>query len=204
MPNFNFPKIISFTIAILFSSKIFSQKIDSIYYFDNQLLMSSEKQNDQNILLSFFTRERENIIDKNSFEFSFIDSQFNMNRIIKVKNKTIFEDYWFTTNDTIFNEYVFGSELEKYYSNLAEYIAKNLSYPKSALKKNIEAKVILSFIVDKNGNITNLKALSKHGNGFENNALQILKSKNKFGIMMYQNRPVKVYFTIPVTYELTD
>ena len=120
MPNFNFSKIISFTIAILFSSKIFSQKIDSIYYFDNQLLMSSEKQNDQNILLSFFTRERENIIDKNSFEFSFIDSQFNMNRIIKVKNKTIFEDYWFTTNDTIFNEYVFGSELEKYYSNLAE------------------------------------------------------------------------------------
>ena len=78
MSKFNFPQIISLTIAILFSSKIFSQKIDSVYYFDNQLLMSSEKQNDQNILLSFFTREGENIIDRNTFEFSFISFQIRI------------------------------------------------------------------------------------------------------------------------------
>jgi len=87
-------------------------------------------------------------------------------------------------------------------SALLDFLAKNTRYPQSAAETGIQGTVYLSFVVEKDGNVSNIKTLRGIGGGCNQEAERVLslmpkwKPGNQFG------KPVRVSFNVPVVFKL--
>lgn len=85
-----------------------------------------------------------------------------------------------------------------------KYLAKNLRYPPIALENGTSGRVTLSFVVETNGEITNLKVLGSIGDGCEEEALRVLK-KSPFWKPGFQNgRAVRVSYIMPIFFQMNS
>ena len=80
-------------------------------------------------------------------------------------------------------------------------IQNEIEYPEMAMKAGIEGKVIVQFVIDKKGNITNPVIVRGIGAGCDEEAIRALKTA-KFRPGMQRGRPVQVRYTLPVTFKL--
>ena len=87
---------------------------------------------------------------------------------------------------------------------LLRYFAENINYPAVARENGIEGKVILRFVVDKDGTITMPKALREVGGGCTEEALRVLKSMPEWKAGRQGGQFVKVIFTVPVSFMLQN
>lgn len=84
---------------------------------------------------------------------------------------------------------------------LREYISKNLIYPKPALESKISGTVYLTFVIDYNGGITDVKTL--RGNDLLNEeAIRIIKAMPKWNPGSSNGVPACVQFTLPIKFTL--
>jgi len=61
---------------------------------------------------------------------------------------------------------------------LAKFINTNLQYPEDARKLGIQGKAVVSFVVEPNGSLTEIEALTNLGGGLEEEALRVMKLMN--------------------------
>lgn len=87
-------------------------------------------------------------------------------------------------------------------SALIEYIGKNTKYPAIARENNIEGRVFISFVVEKDGNISDVKVVRRIGGGCDEEAERVIKSLPKFTPGKQNGRPVRVQFNVPVNFKL--
>jgi periplasmic protein TonB len=92
---------------------------------------------------------------------------------------------------------------------LTEYVQKTVRYPELAIKNNIQGKIMISFIVEKDGSISEIKVISdKLGNGCGEASIAAVKTMNNFTKKIQaarQNgRAVRLKYTIPVTFTLNE
>jgi protein TonB len=85
---------------------------------------------------------------------------------------------------------------------LMKYLAANIKYPTLARENNISGKVILQFVVDEDGGISDIKAARGIGGGCDEEAIRVVKSMPKWKPGKQRGRPVKVRFTLPVSFKL--
>ncbi len=85
---------------------------------------------------------------------------------------------------------------------LMKYIQKNVKYPPIAKEYNITGKVYVSFIVDKIGNVTNVKIVRGVDKNLDAEALRVVKSLPKYKPGKQRGKPVRVMFTIPINFTL--
>lgn len=64
--------------------------------------------------------------------------------------------------------------------------------------------VLIQFVVDKEGNITDIKALTKHGYGMEEEVMSLLKTAPRWKPAIQNGGPVKAYRRQPVTFMVMD
>lgn len=64
--------------------------------------------------------------------------------------------------------------------------------------------VIVQFVVDKEGKISDLKALTNHGYGMEAEVIRLLKKAPKWNPAIQEGRPVKAYRKQPVTFWIQE
>ncbi len=64
--------------------------------------------------------------------------------------------------------------------------------------------VIVQFIVDKGGNISEVKALTSHGYGMEEEAIRVIKRGPKWKPAIQNGRQVKAYRKQPITFVVSD
>lgn len=83
---------------------------------------------------------------------------------------------------------------------LIRYIEKNTKYPKEALKNNIEGKVYVSFIIEKDGSVSTATIVSGLGYGCDDEALRVISSLPKFTPGKQNGYPVRVKYTIPINF----
>lgn len=88
--------------------------------------------------------------------------------------------------------------------NVNEYISKSLVYPDKARKDNVQGRINIQFIIDENGDITDVKPYRHQelGTDLENEAMRVIKGMPKWNPGRLHNRPVKVYFVLPVSFRL--
>lgn len=60
-------------------------------------------------------------------------------------------------------------------NNIAHYIATNLKYPAEAKEREIQGTVRLSFVVEKNGNVSNIVIINSVGGGCDNEAVRLIE-----------------------------
>lgn len=82
------------------------------------------------------------------------------------------------------------------------YIHKNLKYPELAKEKGIEGRVFVSFIIEKDGSISNVKILRGIGGGCEEAAVEMIKNMPKWKPGKQRGKPVRFQFVLPIKFEL--
>lgn len=83
-----------------------------------------------------------------------------------------------------------------------EYIGKKLKYPAQARRMGIEGKVFVEFVVDKDGTITDVKAIKGIGAGCDEEAIRVIQASPKWNPGKQRGRPVKVRMILPITFKL--
>lgn len=86
---------------------------------------------------------------------------------------------------------------------LRKYIAENVKYPEDAKEKGIQGRAYVSFVIDKEGNVANVKLA--RGIGFEsidNEALRVVSLLPKWKPGMQRGKAVNVSYTIPIIFKL--
>lgn len=96
----------------------------------------------------------------------------------------------------------FAEQMPEFNGELFEYIAKNIKYPSEAKEKKIEGKVIVEFIVEKDGSISNAKIVKKAGHGFDEETLRVINAMPNWKPGRQNGKPVRVSYTLPIRFSL--
>jgi|AntRauTorckE5430_2_1112549.scaffolds.fasta_scaffold03291_2 protein TonB len=76
---------------------------------------------------------------------------------------------------------------------LRQFIAKNLQYPKTALKEKLEGTVVLKYTIDHEGRVTEANVVSGIGKGCDEEAIRVTKLL-KFQVPKLPGKKTKVVF----------
>lgn len=85
---------------------------------------------------------------------------------------------------------------------LAKYLADNIKYPQLAKDNGITGRVYVSFVVEKNGSVGNIKILRDIGGGCGAEAVRVVKAMPKWKPGKQTGRPVRTQFNLPVNFDL--
>ena len=85
---------------------------------------------------------------------------------------------------------------------LYAYVSKNIIYPLKAKENNIEGRVVVRFIIEKDGAVSNIEILRKLGFGCDEEVIRLIKSMPKWIPGKQNGKPVRVYFTMPISFIL--
>ncbi|MCY7353368.1 MAG: M56 family metallopeptidase [Cytophagaceae bacterium] len=88
------------------------------------------------------------------------------------------------------------------YRKLSKFLAQNLKYPEEARKANVQGKVFVAFIVEKDGTITNPQILKGVGYGCDEEALRMMKLMPKWTPGKQSGRAVRSRFNLPIEFSL--
>lgn len=84
----------------------------------------------------------------------------------------------------------------------AKYLNKNLQYPAIARENEIQGRVTVSFVVEKNGEITNIKVLRGIGAGCDEEAIRVIKKSPLWKPGKQNGKTVRVSYVIPIVFRL--
>ncbi len=87
-------------------------------------------------------------------------------------------------------------------NGLARYFGRRMRYPQQALKSKIEGRVIVRFIIDKNGQIKNPKVVSGIGYGCDEEALRLISEMPEWRPGQQGGEKVDVYQQLAIKFEL--
>ena len=79
----------------------------------------------------------------------------------------------------------------------------NLEYPDQARKMGIEGKVFVQFVVDKDGSITEVKAIKGIEAGCDDEAVRVLENSPVWIPGRQNGQPVKVRMILPITFKIS-
>ena len=88
--------------------------------------------------------------------------------------------------------------------SLYNFIYSNLRYPQSAMRYKLEGRVFLTFVVEKDGSITNVKIKRDIGGGCGHEAKRVVEMMPKWIPGKQNGKPVKVQFNLPIIFKLKD
>jgi TonB family protein len=82
------------------------------------------------------------------------------------------------------------------------FLNKNIQYPTDARRNNTQGRVIISFVVEKDGSLTNVKVARGIGDGCDEEAVRVIKSCPKWKPGMQNGRSVRVAYSVPISFAL--
>ena len=85
---------------------------------------------------------------------------------------------------------------------LLKYLSENIKYPPLARENNIQGTVALTFVVGKNGQVSDVQILKDIGGGCGKEAVRVVQSMPKWNPGEANGNAVKVRFTLPVRFRL--
>ena len=85
---------------------------------------------------------------------------------------------------------------------LIRYLAQNIQYPKQALDGNTEGRVLIGFVVNKEGDIDDVKVLRSIGDGCDEEAVRVIHKMPKWKPGKNNGKLVNVFYNLPVTFQL--
>jgi len=94
----------------------------------------------------------------------------------------------------------FPGGIAKFY----KYLGGSIKYPKMALDNNVQGKVFLSFIVEKDGSLSDIQITRGLGSGTDEEAVRVLKESPKWNPGISNGHPVRVKYNINVNFTLND
>ncbi len=85
---------------------------------------------------------------------------------------------------------------------MLKFLQENVKYPENAMKNNVQGRVIVQFVVEKDGTPTEFKVLRSVDPDLDEEALRVMKAMPKWKPGMQKGQVVRVKFTVPVSFKL--
>ena len=85
---------------------------------------------------------------------------------------------------------------------LFEYLSKNIKYPVVAEENGIQGRVIVTFVVERDGSITDVKVAKSVDPSLDKEAMRVVKSMPHWIPGKQNGAAVRVKYTVPVTFRL--
>ena len=86
-------------------------------------------------------------------------------------------------------------------NEIMRYLQENIKYPQSAKDNKIEGRVFVTFVVEKDGSITNATVLRGIDKECDAEALRVVSSMPKWNPGQHKGEVVRTQFTIPIIYK---
>lgn len=87
-------------------------------------------------------------------------------------------------------------------ANMNQFIADNLRYPQVAVESGVSGTVFLSFVVEKDGSVSDVKVLKGIGLGCEEEAMRVVKKMPRWKPGKNHGELVRVQFNLPIRFRL--
>ncbi|MBW4890788.1 TonB family protein [Mucilaginibacter sp. HMF5004] len=87
-------------------------------------------------------------------------------------------------------------------ATLNNFLKQNLQYPEAAAKNGISGKVWLSFVVEADGHLSDIRVTQSAGFGFDEEAIRVLKLAPAWQPGTQNGQPVRVRYNLPVNFRI--
>jgi protein TonB len=82
------------------------------------------------------------------------------------------------------------------------WVQGRLQYPRMAIENSIQGKVTLKFVIERDGSLTNIEEIQSPDRSLTEEAIRVLKQSPKWSPGKQRNRPVRVFYILPVEFQL--
>ncbi|MGF1533417.1 MAG: energy transducer TonB [Bernardetiaceae bacterium] len=107
------------------------------------------------------------------------------------------------------NEVFMAHQLEKQaeppggISEFLKYVYQNVEYPKDARRAGIEGRVFITFVVEKDGSLTDMKSMKPLGYGLDEEVIRVIGTyPHKWSPAKQRGRPARQRFQVPIKFKL--
>lgn len=100
------------------------------------------------------------------------------------------------------NVYNSVDELPSFPGGISQWLSQNLQYPPIAQENGIQGTVVVQFVVEKNGSLSDVKVIRSKDPSLDNEALRVVRNMPKWKPGKLNGSPVRVSFTLPITFKL--
>jgi TonB family protein len=87
---------------------------------------------------------------------------------------------------------------------LIQFLSREIHYPSESLRKGIEGTVFISFVIDEQGKVIDPQVVKGMDAACDQEALRVIKLSPKWIPGMQNGKTVKVKYTLPIRFELSD
>lgn len=87
-------------------------------------------------------------------------------------------------------------------NEFTKYLQKELKYPEECRKKGITGRVLVEFIVEKDGSISNVRTIVPVYPALDAEAERVIRKSPKWKPGYQLGKPVRVYYQIPIKFSL--
>lgn len=124
-----------------------------------------------------------------------------------VENRT---DYSYDYDGAGYDEGDYGEEdvfqvvedMPTFPGDINKWLGKNVKYPVIAQENNIQGRVTVQFVIERDGSITDVKVLRGVDPSLDKEAVRVVKSMPKWKPGKQRGKPVRVSYTVPINFRL--
>ena len=91
-----------------------------------------------------------------------------------------------------------GGDLGKFRA----WVMQHVKYPPIALENGIQGNVVVKFVVEKDGKLSNIQVLQSPDKTLSEAAIQVLMKSPKWKPGKQRNKPVRVTYTLPISFQI--
>jgi len=115
---------------------------------------------------------------------------------VVVENKTNQVENKVNQGENLMPEFPGGAEA------LFKFIEKNIKYPKYERQNNIQGRVLVGFVINEDGSLSNIKIEKGVSDGIDQEAMRVVKLIPNFKPGRRDGLPVKVNYILPIMFKL--
>ena len=98
--------------------------------------------------------------------------------------------------------FTFAEQQPTFKGNVQAWLTSHLQYPASAADNNIQGKVVVKFVVGRDGSVSRAEVVRGVDPALDREALRVVNSMPKWNPGMNNGQPANVWFQLPITFKL--
>lgn len=131
-------------------------------------------------------------------DFTEFDDDVEVVQTVAVKEEVIEDDQPFLIAETMPSFQ--GGDLNTFRA----WVQQNVKFPQIALENGIQGRVVLSFVIEKDGRLTNIQVLQTPDRSLSDEAIRVLSKSPKWSPGKQRNQVVRVKYTLPVDFRVQN
>ena len=131
-------------------------------------------------------------------DFVDFDEDTEIEQIVSVEEEEVEDDQPFLRAETMPSFQ--GGDLNTF----RNWVQSNVRFPQIALENGIQGRVTLTFVIERDGSLTNIQVLQTPDRSLSEEAIRVLNKSPKWTPGKQRNQTVRVKYTLPVDFRVAN